>query len=286
MGQYDSYKILLKNREIVRGKKIREIVPDLLDSLVPATYGYFFLQEIILDCKKLLSYLKDYEKILGATRCKKLKRICEEEIRYMRESMEEIAKKYGLKINKKEDYEENLATIFGSQIEIKVGLKTRDLGIMLVKPHPDCLKSGLAHVFLFTKNLLNIRGGRMFDPTCNDGLFADLKNAKKFHEIILELRNWETDKLWDSVWEPFGGQPSEEELEKIPDEKIPFEIEEIDWTWGWNDNTGETIYGYFIDIRDLTVHANETLEELEKRIDQAIKPIKKYLSKKRPNPPI
>ncbi|MEM2129395.1 MAG: hypothetical protein QXZ70_02230 [Candidatus Bathyarchaeia archaeon] len=284
MDKYDSYKILLKNREKVRGKKIAEIVQDLLDKPIPATYGYFFLQEVFLYCQKLLSHLNDYEKNLGVTQCKKLKRLCEGHTRFMRELTKEIPKDLDQKISKeKGDNEENLEFVDGFMIEKNVGLKPREIGRMLISPHPDCLESCFAHVFLFTKNLLNIRGGRLVDPANNDGLSADLKNAKKFHESVLELRKWETDKLWDSVWEPFGGQPSEEEVEKIPNEKIPFEIEEIDWTWGWDDNRGETVYGYLIDIRDLVVHPNETLEELEKRIDQAIKPIKKYLSKKRPN---
>jgi hypothetical protein len=121
----------------------------------------------------------------------------------------------------------------------------------------------------------------MVDPTINDGLSADLKNAKKFYEIVLELRNWETDKLWDSVWETFGGQPSAEEIERIPDERIPFEIEEIRWEWGWKSRV-ENSRRYLIDIRDLRVNPNETLEELEKRIDRAIQPIRKHLLRKRP----
>jgi len=108
-----------------------------------------------------------------------------------------------------------------------------------------------------------------------------LKNAKRFYETVLELRNWETDKLWDSVWEPFGGQPSDEEIERITDERIPFEIEEIRWEWGWK-SRGENSRRYLIDIRNLRVNPNETLEELEKRIDRAIQPIRKHLLRKDP----
>lgn len=34
-----------------------------------------------------------------------------------------------------------------------------------------------------------------------------------------------------------GYEPSDEEIEKIPQEKISFEIEEIDWTWEWVDSS-------------------------------------------------
>jgi hypothetical protein len=244
----------LKNRETLLSEKICKILPNLLsDEPIPATFGYFFIHDIVLKCQLLLEHLEDYERTLGKARCKKLKSLCERE---------EI--------------------VVSGEIEEELGIKTKNLALLLVKPHPECFESGIAHVYLFTKNLLNMRGGRMFDPTGRDGLYTDLKNARKFYESILELRKWETDKLWDSVWEPLGGQPSDEKIE-IPEEKIPFEIEDIVWTWNWMNNLGETVYGYLIDIRDLTVKNSETVEELEKRIDQAIKPIKKYLSKKRPN---
>lgn len=281
MGMQDSYKILLRNREKIKDKKIYELIPDLLDKPIPATYGYFFLQEIFLDCQKLLSCLKDYEKTLGSALCNKLQEICEKEIRFMKDLVKEMANKMGRNINE-EDYEEILAIISGLEIEEKTGLKTKDLCILFANSRLNCLESCLAHLFLFTKNLLNIKGGRMFDPTNKDGLYNDLRNARKFYESIVELRRWETDKLWDAVWEPFGGQPSDEELEKIPEDKIPFEIECIDWTWNWR-LFGETVYGYLIDVQDLRVHPNETLEDLEKRIDRAITPIKKYLTKKRPS---
>jgi len=261
MNENDSYKIFIENRENLKRKRIREIIPDLLiDKPIPATYGYFYLQDVFLYCQKLLNHLKEYEKTLGITLCEKLRQLCEKEIR----SWNDIS-----------------AIVFGFEIEQEVGLKIRDVSSKLIVPYPECLESCIAHVFLFTKKLLNVRGGRMVDPTCNDGLYADLRSAKKFYETIKALREWETKKLWDSIWEPFGGPPPDEELEKIPDEKLPFAIEEIDWTWGWG--TFEETQGYLIDIRDLTVNPEETLEELEKRIDQAIKPIKKYLSKKRPS---
>lgn len=210
---------------------------------------------------KIAKSFKDYEKTLGIIPCEKLKQLCQEKIR----SWNDIS-----------------AVVHSFEIEEKVGLKIKNVGSMLVAPYPECLESCIAHVFLFTKKLLNIRGGRMFDPTSNEGLYADLRNAKKFYEIVRSLREWETNKLWDSVWEPFGEPPPDEELEKIPDEKLPFVIEEINWTWGWG-ILKETAQGYLIDIRDLRVNPEETLKELEKRIDQAIKPIKKYLSKKRPS---
>jgi hypothetical protein len=284
MNKYDSYKILLKNREIVRGKKIREILPDLLDKPVPATYGYFFLQEIFLYRQKLLSHLKDYERDLGTTRCEKLKKLIEIENDFEKKLFKELIKKGKIREEAEKNskkWSETTEFVSLLQVEQEVELKTKDLAIILISTHPDCVKSCLAHIFLFTKNLLNVRGGRMVDPTINDGLSVDLKNAKKFHEIVLELRSWETDKLWDSVWEPFGGQPSSEEIERIPDERIPFEIEEIRWEWGWK-SRGENSRRYLIDIRDLTVNPNETLEELEKRIDRAIQPIRKHLSRKRP----
>lgn len=281
MGTQNPYKILIKNREKVRDKKIYEIIPDLLDKPVPATYGYFFLQEIFLNCQKLLNCLKDYEKTLGSALCNKLQKICEEEIFFMKDVVKKVAKEIGRNIDK-EDSAGNFAIIPGFEIEEKTGLKTKDLCILFANSRLNCLEVCLAHVFLFTKNLLNIEGGRMFDPTSKDGLYKDLKNARKFYESIMELRNWETDRLWDAVWEPFGGQPSEEELEKIPEDKISFEIECIDWTWNWRPS-GETVYGYLIDIQDLAVHPVETLEDLEKRIDRAITPIKKYLTKQRPS---
>jgi|GEM_PF-3186591 hypothetical protein len=266
MNEHDSYRILLTNREKVLKKKICEIIPDLLGDPIPATYGYFFFQEIFLDCQKLLTQLIDCENLLKATlkatRYKKLKRFCEEEIR---------------------SQGENPIIVSGGEIEIRSGLETKDLCAVFLDSRSIFLESSLAHIFLFTKNLLNIQGGRMIDATGNDGLHKDLENAKKFYASVKALREWETDKLWDSVWAPLGGHPNEEMLEKIPEEKIPFEIEDIDWTWEWIDNRDEIVHGYLIDIRDLTVHPNETLEELEKRIDNAIKPIKEYLSKKRPN---
>lgn len=278
MDNYELYNILFKNRERDKNKKICEIVSDLLDELIPATYGYFFLQEIFLNCHKILSYLKDYEKILGENKCKKLKLLCENEIGYIRKQL--IDKEFNQNKNKEMDYQVS-AIIAGMQIEENLGLKTKDLGNLFVNPHPDCLEYCLAHVFLFTKNLLDLRGGRMVDPTTNDGLYLDLKNAKKFYKIVMELRSWETDRLWDSVWEPFGGQPHVEQLDVIPDEEIPFEIEEIRWEWGWK-NKDEFVSGYLIDIRDLVVHPNETLVKVESRIDKAIQPIKKYLSRKKP----
>jgi hypothetical protein len=261
MGENYSYKILLKDRAILQHKRIYEIIPDLLvDKPIPATYGYFYLQDALIYCQKLLSHLKEYEKTLGITLCEKLRQLCEKQIR---------------------NWNDISAVVFSSEIEQEVGLKIRDVSSKLIVPYPECLESCIAHVFLFTKKLLNVRGGKMVDPTCNDGLYADLKSAKKFYETIKALREWETKKLWDSVWEPYGGTPTDEELEKIPDVKLPFVIEEIDWTWGWG--TFEETQGYLIDIRDLRVNPKETLEELENRTDQAIKPIKKYLSRKRPS---
>ncbi|MCS7109552.1 MAG: hypothetical protein NZ903_02015 [Candidatus Micrarchaeota archaeon] len=254
MDKFDSYRILLKNREIVKSKKMNEIIPDLFDKQIPATYGYFFLQEIYIDCDKSLKYLDDFEKALGVAKCEKLKQICEDETSRI---------------------------ISLGEIEEKVKLKAKYLATILTKLPSDCIYC-FAHLFLFTKNLLNIKGGKMFDPTGRDGLYSDLKNAKKFYESVLELRKWESDKLWEAVWEPLGGEPSDEELEKIPEDKIPFEIECIDWTWNWS-VFGETVYGYLIDVQDLRVHPSETLEDLERRIDRAITPIKKYLTKKRPN---
>jgi len=250
----DLYKILLKNRELFLGKKICEIIHDLLlDRPIPTTYGYFFIHDMVLKCQLLLEHLVDYERTLGKARCKMLKSLCE---------------KYEI--------------IVSGEIEEKLGIKTKDLALLLVKPHTECLESCIAHIYLFTKKLLNVRGGRMYDPASNDGLYADLKNAKKFYEVIQTLRKWETDKLWEAVWEPFGGEPSDEELAQISEDKVPFEIECIDWTWNWKP-FDEPVYGYLIDIRDLTVHPNETIEDLEKRIDRAITPIKKYLAKKRPS---
>jgi len=273
MNKYNQYEILLKNKKNISGKMICEIIPDLFGKPIASTYGYFLLQEIFLDCNVLLNYIVDYEKTLGTNRCKKLEKLCQDEIRSEKKIMKNLTEEHGQK-----DYLKTPISLSGMELEQTLQIKTKDLGLALVTPHPESLESSIVHAYLFTKKLLKMKGGRL-----DEGLNADIKNAKKFYETILELREWETNKLWESAWEPFGGIPSEKELEKIPDDKIPFEFEEIDWSWGWEDSKGETIMGYTIDLRDIIVHPRETLEELERRIDQSINPIKEYLSKIKPS---
>ena len=154
-----------------------------------------------------------------------------------------------------------------------------DVLVPLIIKHPDLWREALSHVVLFTKPLLNPpQGGRSVDPTENDGLYNDLRSARQFFTALQELRNWETDGLWESVWAPLGGIPSEDDLEKIPEEEYPFVFEEIRWDWGWEDEKGNIVEGYSINICDLRIYPNETLAKLERRIDLAIKPIKKYLA--------
>jgi len=52
---------------------------------------------------------------------------------------------------------------------------------------------------------------------------------------------------------------------------------EILLDWGWRNLSGKFISGFDIDIRFLDVRPDETLGQLEKRIDDGIQPIKEYL---------
>ena len=230
----------------------------MIDTEIPATYGYFYLQTIFFDKRNVIKNMKHYEELLG------------KDVNKLRESCK------GTLLDDE---------LISREISEASGLKQQDLTQILLSTGQEVLPSsecGLAHLYLFTKSLLKLSGGRLIDPTSNDGLCADVRSTRRFHKVLQELRNWEKQGLWDSVWAPFGGEPSEGKLEELPPEKMPFSIEEIRWNWRYGDGKGNVVNGYIMDICDLRIHPNETLLQLETRIDQAIKPIKNYLSRRRP----
>lgn len=220
----------------------------MIDAQIPATYGYFFLQSVFFNPQEILRNMKNYEKSLGWGGANDLERICQESADF----------------------------VASWELSESIHMTQQDLTRILIDAGQDVLtKNGcaVAHLFLFTKPLLNLNGGRLVDPTGNDGLHRDLKSAKKFHKVLDELRNWEKHGLWESVWAPFGGEDSVNILE-IPREKVPFSIEEIRWSWGYMNDDSDLANGYLIDICDLAIHPNETLVHLKKRFDQALNPIK------------
>jgi len=251
------FKILLPKRDRYLSEKLFRLIPKMIDTEIPATYGYFYLQTVFFDSEKLVKNMKHYEKLLGWGGSNDLERICE-----------------------------GTSDILASwELSERMHMTQQDLTRILMSAGEEVLPSfgcGIAHLYLFTKSLLNLYGGRLVEPAGNDGLYDDLRSTKRFHRILQELRDWEKCGLWESVWAPFGGEPSEKKLKEIPPDKAPFSIEEIRWSWGYEDGKGNMVNGYVIDICDLDIHPDETLLQLEKRIDQALKPIRNHLSRRRP----
>lgn len=254
-----SYKISVKNHEKQQEKKICELVPELLNRYVPSTFGYFSLQDAFLDCRRILQYENFFQKSLEKEQWLELKKGCESEIV---EGFEDV----GL-------YTYDLRPVMSYD----------EIANKIILPYPQIVKKCLVHLFFFTKNLLNVEGGKLDDPDRNDGLSHDIVESAKFQEAIKYLRYWETDGLWEAVWAPFGGQPSDEEEDKIPEEKFPFQFDELYWRWNWVNKKEEDIFGYCCEITDLPVYSTETLWQLEARIDRAINPIKKFLSRETPS---
>lgn len=143
--------------------------------------------------------------------------------------------------------------------------------IPIILDDPDILSSMLAHVVLLTGDLWTHR--RRID--------AEVRSVKHLHEAVGDLKKWESKLLWKLTRSPFGEAPSDERIKKMPEEKRPFIIEEIRWNWEWEDKEERVVEGYMIDICDLRVYPDETFVKLEKRIDRAIAPIKKYLISER-----
>jgi len=238
-------------------KKLSELAPVLLrnwnvvSESIPTNYGYFYIDNLVCYLDKVLKYIKMHKDEIPKKRYVEIERAVQKKLEFEGEIQINCFPAY--------DYE--------------------DVLVPLIIKHPDLWREALSHVVLFTKPLLNPpQGGRSVDPTENDGLYNDLRSARQFFTALQELRNWETDGLWESVWAPLGGIPSEDDLEKIPEEEYPFVFEEIRWDWGWEDEKGNIVEGYSINICDLRIYPNETLAKLERRIDLAIKPIKKYLA--------
>ncbi len=260
MSRQSIFKILLPKRSRYLDENVFQLLPKLIDTGIPATYGYFYLQTIFFNPENLVKNMKTYSKHLGLGVSNNLEAMCKKRA---------------------------AADDFIMSWELSEGMQMtdQDLAPILLSAGEEVLYSygcAIAHLYLFTKPLLNLSGGRLVDPTLNSGLDNDLRKTEKFHKTLQELKNWEKSGLWESVWAPFGGEPSEEKLDEMRPNEGPFSFEEMRWRWGYEDREGKTVNGYVIDVCDLDIHAHETLLQLEKRIDQAVKPIRDHLSRRRP----
>lgn len=117
----------------------------------------------------------------------------------------------------------------------------------LVLNHPDVVNSGFAHLLLFTVDLTDFveLGG------CCPEEFKE--SLQKLSKIMNDLAKW-NNEMGDIKWEW---------VEKQTEKRYKFS----------NAQTN----GFTIDVRFFDIKMDETLEQLERRIDQTIKPIKKYL---------
>jgi len=108
----------------------------MIDTEIPATYGYFYLQTVFFDKRNVIKNMKHYEKLLGRD-VNKLIESCKETL------IDEM--------------------LMSWEISEASGLTQQDLTRILLSTGQEVLPSsecGLAHLFLFTKSLLKLEIGK------------------------------------------------------------------------------------------------------------------------------